>query len=160
MAPPLSRTAVDFGPDPAEDEISPAARAALAAAQAEIDGLRDEVARLQRRLDEVELLADRDPLTPVLNRRAFQRELQRTLAFCQRYGASASLVFFDLDAFKSVNDTYGHAAGDAVLQVVAKMLVEHVRESDVVGRLGGDEFAVVLAQAGKEAAAKIGRAHV
>ena len=135
-----------------EDDLTPAARAALAAARAEADALRAELARLQRRLDEVELLADRDPLTPVLNRRAFQRELTRMIAFCERYDAPASLAFFDLDGFKAVNDQFGHAAGDACLQVVAGILADHVRESDVVGRLGGDEFAVILAQAGREAA--------
>jgi diguanylate cyclase (GGDEF)-like protein len=140
---------MDFGPEPIEEKPAPAT---LAAARAEIERLRAEVARLQQRLDEVELLADRDPLTPVLNRRAFQRELHRTIAFCNRYGAAASLVFFDLDQFKAVNDTFGHAAGDAVLQVVAQTLAGHVRESDVVGRLGGDEFAVVLAQAAREPA--------
>jgi diguanylate cyclase (GGDEF)-like protein len=144
---------MDFGPDPLEDTLSSTERVELRAARAEIERLRGEVARLQRRLDEVELLADRDPLTPVLNRRAFQRELHRTLAFCERYGTSASLVFFDLDQFKAVNDTHGHPAGDAVLQVVAATLVANVRESDLVGRLGGDEFAVILAQAGREAAA-------
>jgi diguanylate cyclase (GGDEF)-like protein len=129
-----------------------AAAQAEAAARAEAAALRAELERLHQRLAEVELLADRDALTPVLNRRAFVRELARTLAFCQRYEAPASLVFFDMDHFKSVNDTWGHAAGDAALQVVAASLAEHVRESDVVGRLGGDEFAVILAQATREAA--------
>lgn len=124
----------------------------LACARAEIARLNAEVARLQGRLAEAELLADRDALTPVLNRRAFTRELSRTLAFCERYGAPGSLVFFDLDGFKAVNDLYGHAAGDAALQAVARSLSDHVRESDLVGRLGGDEFAVILAQAGEEAA--------
>ena len=96
---------------------------------------------------EAERLADRDPLTPVLNRRAFVRELQRGAAFCARYGAPASLVYIDLDGFKAVNDRFGHAAGDAALAVVADILAGAVRESDVVGRLGGDEFAVLLAQA-------------
>jgi len=128
-----------------EDELPPAVRAVL-------DGYRAEVDRLNRRLAEVELLADRDALTPVLNRRAFMRELQRTIAFCDRYETTASLVFFDLDGFKGVNDQYGHAAGDAALQWVAATLSDHVRESDVVGRLGGDEFAVILAQAPREAA--------
>ena len=129
----------------AEAELSPAVRAVL-------DGYRAEIERLNRRVAEVELLADRDALTPVLNRRAFMRELQRTIAFCERYETTASLVFFDLDGFKSVNDQYGHAAGDAALLWVAGVLADHVRESDVVGRLGGDEFAVILAQAPQDAA--------
>ena len=129
-----------------------AVRDALDAARAEADALREELARVQQRLAEVELLADRDALTPVLNRRAFVRELTRTLAFCERYQAPASLVFFDMDGFKAVNDSWGHAAGDAALQAVAASLAEHVRESDVVGRMGGDEFAVILAQAAREAA--------
>ena len=115
--------------------------------RAECEALTAEVARLQQRLAEVELLADRDPLTPVLNRRAFMRELQRTIAFCRRYDTPASLVFFDLDRFKNVNDSFGHAAGDAVLATVARILTDNVRESDVVGRLGGDEFAVILDRA-------------
>jgi diguanylate cyclase (GGDEF)-like protein len=114
--------------------------------------LKAELASVRARLAEVELLADRDPLAPVLNRRAFLRELHRTIAYCQRYGAEAALVFFDLDGFKAVNDTYGHAAGDAALRVVAATLAAHVRESDVVGRLGGDEFGVILAQADRAAA--------
>ena len=136
-----------------EEQIATVAvREALDAALAEADSLRAELARVQRRLAEVELLADRDALTPVLNRRAFTRELTRTLAFCERYKAPASLVFFDMDGFKAVNDAWGHAAGDAALQAVAASLAEHVRESDVVGRMGGDEFAVILAQATREAA--------
>ena len=113
---------------------------------AEIARLRAEVEHLQRRIAELEILADRDPLTPVLNRRAFMRELSRIVGYCERYGATASVIFFDMDAFKSINDRFGHAAGDAALQAVASSLAAHVRESDVVGRLGGDEFAVILAQ--------------
>ena len=139
-----------FGLDAAE--LTPAVEAALRLAMAETEALRAELAKTQRRLDEVELLADRDALTPVLNRRAFVRELQRTIAYCERYQAPASLVFFDLDGFKSVNDRFGHAAGDAALQWVAGTLADHVRESDLVGRLGGDEFAVILAQAAGEQA--------
>ncbi len=128
-------------------------RAEIARIAAERDAAVAETERLRRRLAEVEQLADRDPLTPVLNRRAFLRELQRTAAFCARYQASAALVYFDLDGFKAVNDRYGHAAGDAVLGAVAAGLLDNVRESDVVGRLGGDEFAVLLAQAEAGAAA-------
>ncbi len=127
----------------AEEEL----RAEIARIATERDAALAEAERLARRLAEVEQLADRDPLTPVLNRRAFLREVQRTAAFCARYDAPASLVYFDLDGFKAVNDRHGHAAGDAVLGAVAAALLDNVRESDVVGRLGGDEFAVLLAQA-------------
>ena len=120
------------------------AAAALAIARAETELLRAELAAARRRVAELEVLADRDPLTPALNRRAFLRELQRTLAYCERYKTEASLAFFDMDGFKAVNDRFGHAAGDAALQWVAAKLAASVRESDLVGRLGGDEFAVVL----------------
>ena len=72
------------------------------------------------------------------------RELKRVAAFVQRYGAPASVIYFDLDDLKAVNDRFGHAAGDAALKAVADRLAGHVRETDVVGRMGGDEFAVLL----------------
>lgn len=131
----------------AEADMTPAVRAALQALLGEIDDLRGEVGRLKAKLSETEGLADRDALTPLLNRRAFLRELHRIRTFAQRYGAPASLVYFDLDGFKAVNDRYGHAAGDAALKAVAERLLDHVRESDIVGRMGGDEFAVILVQA-------------
>jgi diguanylate cyclase (GGDEF)-like protein len=130
-----------------EAELTPAVKAAVQTLITEIDDLRAEVGRLKARLAESEDLADRDALTPLLNRRALVRELGRIRTFAQRYGAPASLVYFDLDDLKGVNDRFGHAAGDAVLQAVAERLVAHVRESDLVGRMGGDEFAVVLVQA-------------
>ena len=113
----------------------------------ELTFLRTEVARLTRRLAEVELIADRDPLTPALNRRAFVRELSRALAFQARYGGEAAVIYFDVDRLKTINDAHGHAAGDAAIQQVTAVLADGVRESDVVGRLGGDEFAVLLARA-------------
>lgn len=130
-----------------EPELTPAVLGALQTLAGEIDELRNEVGRLKARLTEVENMADRDALTPLLNRRAFVRELGRAQTFSRRYGAPASLVYFDLDAFKAINDRFGHAAGDAAIQTVAERLLGHVRESDVVGRMGGDEFAVILVQA-------------
>ncbi|HWA62057.1 MAG TPA: GGDEF domain-containing protein [Caulobacteraceae bacterium] len=127
-------------------------RAALQTLVTEVDDLRAEVGRLKAQLADAEALADQDPLTPVKNRRAFARELKRAAAFVQRYGAGASLVYFDLDGFKSVNDRFGHAAGDAALQAVAHRLSANVRDTDVVGRMGGDEFAVILGQIDEEAA--------
>jgi diguanylate cyclase (GGDEF)-like protein len=136
-----------------EADLTPAVRAALQSLLGEIDDLRGEVGRLKARLAETEGLADRDALTPLFNRRAFLRELGRVRTFAQRYGAPASLVYFDLDGFKAVNDRYGHAAGDAALNAVAERLLAHVRQSDVVGRMGGDEFALILVQADQGVAA-------
>ena len=96
------------------------------------------------RIAELEVLIDVDPLTATLNRRGFERELKRSLAYVKRYGAKAALVFLDLDDFKPVNDRHGHAAGDALLKAIAAALVRHVRASDVVARIGGDEFVVLL----------------
>ena len=133
--------------------MTPAVKAALVTLLTEIDDLRGEVARLKARLAETESLADRDALTPLLNRRAFARELSRLAAFAERYGTPASLIYLDLDGFKGVNDRYGHAAGDAALIAVAERLSGLVRESDLVGRMGGDEFAVALVQADAATAA-------
>jgi diguanylate cyclase (GGDEF)-like protein len=130
-----------------ETELTPAVQAAIAALVIELDDLRSEVQRLKARLLEAEAAADQDPLTSAKNRRAFLRELRRIAAFAQRYDAPASLVYFDLDDLKGVNDRFGHAVGDAALKAVAERLATHVRESDVVGRMGGDEFCVLLVQA-------------
>ncbi len=133
--------------DPAAGVVAFPRPAPFADADEELAFLRAEVARLTRRLAEVELIADRDPLTPALNRRAFVRELSRALAFQARYGGEAAVIYFDLDRLKAINDAHGHAAGDAAIQQVIAVLADGVRESDVVGRLGGDEFAVLLARA-------------
>ncbi|WP_293898184.1 GGDEF domain-containing protein [Phenylobacterium sp.] len=135
-----------------EVEMTPAVKAAIRTLLGELDELRGEVGRLKTRLNEAESLADRDALTPLLNRRAFVRELGRASSLSQRYGGAASLVYFDLDGFKAINDRLGHPAGDAALQQVAARLIANVRDTDVVGRMGGDEFAVVLLQADRAAA--------
>jgi diguanylate cyclase (GGDEF)-like protein len=108
---------------------------------------------LAERLAAAEALADRDALAPVFNRRAFMRELHRTMSEVERYKTPAAVIFIDLDGFKALNDTYGHAAGDAVLTAVGRLLLDSVRESDVIGRLGGDEFGVILNRASAEEAA-------
>lgn len=135
-----------------ETDLTPPVQAAIRTLLTEIDDLRGEVGRLKARLSEAEAQADQDALTPALNRRAFIRELRRIAAFSQRYGSPASVIFFDMDGFKAVNDRFGHAAGDAALKTVAHRLAVNVRDSDIVGRIGGDEFAVILAQADPSAA--------
>jgi len=117
------------------------------AASPEVEALRAELEALRSEVSRLEALADRDVLTPLYNRRAFMRELGRAMAFCQRYEASACLLYLDLDGFKAVNDTAGHGAGDKALVRVAELILAHIRESDAAARLGGDEFAVLLFQA-------------
>lgn len=129
-----------------EAELTPRVRDALMSILADVDRMRREMDRVRRRLRDAESLADRDPLLPVLNRRAFVRELSRVIAYARRYGEPAGLAYFDIDNFKQVNDTWGHAAGDAALEHLTQLLAQHVRETDVIGRLGGDEFAVILAR--------------
>ena len=122
---------------------------------AEIERLKSDIARAQRTIADLEARADVDPLLDILNRRGFERELKRSLAYLQRYKGEAALLFIDLDGFKAINDRHGHAAGDALLKAVANELASHVRASDVVARLGGDEFGVLLWNLGQaQAAAK------
>jgi len=109
-----------------------------------------------RRRAEQDLLrqATTDPLTGLGNRQLFQRLLSSTIEQTTRYKREAALVFLDLDGFKNVNDTAGHAAGDAVLREVAARLRGAVRISDEVARLGGDEFVVILPEVRGRAAAE------
>jgi hypothetical protein len=108
----------------------------------EVDRLAAQLEQSRARITDLEAKVDIDPLTELLNRRSFERELKRSVAYVKRYGASAALVYLDLDGFNPVNDRHGHAAGDAVLKAVAAALVRHVRASDLVARVGGDEFVV------------------
>ncbi len=126
-------------------DLSPAALGAIERLAAE----RDE---LLQKLAAAEALADRDTLTPTFNRRAFIRELHRTLSEVERYKTPAAVLYVDLDGFKALNDAFGHAAGDAALKHVGRLLVDSVRGSDIVGRLGGDEFGVILNHANAEEA--------
>jgi diguanylate cyclase (GGDEF)-like protein len=111
---------------------------------AEVERLELALAAARGEIEALAARADVDPLTEVLNRRGFGRELKRSLAYLKRYGTSAALLYVDLDRFTSINDRHGHAAGDAVLKAVTMVITRQVRASDVVARLGGDEFAVLL----------------
>ena len=111
----------------------------VAAANAE-----QQIAEQRARIRYLEDLSITDELTGILNRRGFCRELDRALARAARHGESGVLLLCDLNGFKTVNDSLGHQAGDAVLQAVARELERCTRRSDYVGRLGGDEFAVLM----------------
>jgi len=114
----------------------------------------------ERRLYEERLkqLADHDPLTGLLNRRALEGSLEDHLARCRRYGAAGGLLLLDLDGFKLVNDTLGHAAGDELLVGCADALRRRLRETDVIARLGGDEFAVLIPLEGRDEAERVAQA--
>ena len=130
-------------------------RAIVMRLAAEVDALAAQLQDSRARILDLEARVDIDPLTDVLNRRGFERELRRSLAYVKRYGTSAALIYIDLDGFKPVNDRHGHNAGDVVLKAIAAALVGNVRASDVVARIGGDEFAVLLWNVnGANAAAK------
>ena len=109
-----------------------------------IRGLRSKLKAAERRIADLEAAADTDFLLEIPNRRGFERELTRAIAYMKRYRASGALIVLDVDRLKPVNDSFGHAAGDQVLKAIAAALTRQVRASDVVGRLGGDEFALLL----------------
>jgi len=134
------------------DGFDAAARGAISLLLTDVGKLRRQLSEARDRIAELEQLADEDALMPIANRRAFIRELTRLMALGQRYGAQASIAFFDMNGLKKLNDTYGHAAGDAALLQIARTLIENVRNTDVVGRLGGDEFGVLLVQTDRELA--------
>jgi diguanylate cyclase (GGDEF)-like protein len=128
-------------------ELTTKVRDVLMGLMQEVESLRRELDRTKEKLTEVERVADTDTLSPIANRRAFVRELSRVMSYAERYNIETSLLFFDVDGLKAVNDEHGHAAGDAVLMHIADAISANIRTSDVVGRLGGDEFAVILSHA-------------
>lgn len=127
-----------------EEEMTDAVRDAISRLIGDAVHLKSSLEAAERRIGELETLADVDPLVPVLNHRAFLRELDRLLALAERHGGPLSVLFVDVDGMKSINDRFGHAAGDAALLAVGTALVEGCRASDIVGRLGGDEFGIAL----------------
>ena len=114
-------------------------RALTAAAEAE-----GRISELHTEMEQLRTLSITDETTGLLNRRGFGEALSRAIDRGRRYGETGALLLIDLDGFKAVNDTHGHAAGDHVLLLVSRVLRECVRSIDDVARIGGDEFAVLL----------------
>jgi diguanylate cyclase (GGDEF)-like protein len=106
--------------------------------------LRTRLAQALKLVSELQASADTDFLLDIPNRRGFERELNRAIAYIKRYHASGALIVLDVDRLKPINDAFGHAAGDQVLKAIVAVLLRQVRSSDVIGRLGGDEFALLL----------------
>lgn len=111
--------------------------------------------QLNKKIQEVEQLATTDSLTLLFNRRGFERKLISETARAKRFKEPLSLIVFDLDNFKPVNDLYGHSSGDMVLYKVAEVLRKHSREIDIPARWGGDEFLMLLTNTAKEDALKL-----
>jgi diguanylate cyclase (GGDEF)-like protein len=122
----------------------PKPSAAKKDAKSEIRQLKAQLATALAQVEQLQAAADTDFLLGVLNRRGFERELGRAIAYIQRYRASGALVVLDVDRLKPINDKFGHAAGDQVLKAIVAVLSRQIRSSDVIGRLGGDEFALLL----------------
>lgn len=108
-------------------------------------GIIEDITALKQRTAQLEHLVTHDPLTGLANRLLLRDRLEHALQSAQREGEKVAVVLMDLNKFKEINDTMGHAAGDQVLKQVAQRLQAALRESDTVARLGGDEFVLVLA---------------
>lgn len=111
-----------------------------------------ELARIVMSEMELRRLATTDGLTGVSTRRAFKEDAEKYVALARRHRSQLSAITFDIDRFKAINDTYGHAAGDVVLKAVARAVEPILRQSDIFGRLGGEEFGVILPDADANAA--------
>jgi diguanylate cyclase (GGDEF)-like protein len=124
--------------------VSPRLSVAPNEAKLTIRRLRTQLAKALARIEELQASADTDFLLDIPNRRGFERELNRSVAYIKRYHASGALIVLDVDRLKPINDAFGHAAGDQVLKAIVAALSHQIRSSDVIGRLGGDEFALLL----------------
>lgn len=133
-------------------EMTPRVRSAIMTLMAEVENMRKELEFAHRKISELEKLADQDSLISISNRRAFVREMTRMISYSERYGINSSLIYLDLNDLKKINDTFGHAAGDAALLHLADVIVKNLRDSDIIGRLGGDEFGIILPKANEKMA--------
>jgi diguanylate cyclase (GGDEF)-like protein len=145
----------DYIPKPYDDdELEARIFAALRTRNARQE-LRSRNAELESMLTKTEQLAMTDALTGVFNRRRFTDVLRREWATSKRYKTALSLLLIDVDRFKAVNDTAGHAAGDQVLRAIADLISSSIREVDVAARYGGDEFVVLLPHTSPDRAAVV-----
>ncbi len=111
-----------------------------------IEKMEEDGDHLRSRLEETQQQAYRDVLTGIPNRQAYEERIAEEIARCRRYGSKLCMVVWDIDKFKSVNDNYGHAAGDRVLKIVAETLYAQTRETDFLARFGGEEFVMLLTE--------------
>lgn len=141
-----------------DHEMSESVMLAISALFEKLDDSHVELRQAKEQLQELESLVDVDFLAPIPNRRAFMRRLSWVISMLDRYNHPSSIIFFDLNGFKAINDTYGHAAGDMAIRHIADLLTKSKRESDFLARLGGDEFALIMYYAEEGSAQKRGAA--
>jgi len=120
-----------------------------------VEGIARDITERKAMEDELRVLSTHDDLTGSYNRRYFITEIERELDRARRYGSSLSLLVFDIDLFKNVNDSYGHPTGDAVLRQFARLCRATLRRSDVFARMGGEEFAALLPETERERAIQL-----
>ena len=109
--------------------------------------LKKEIVKKNKREEELKKLVNIDSLTGIFNRHMLDKTLEYNIALAQRYGAPLSVIFFDIDQFKKINDTHGHEFGDYVLKEIAKYVQKNIRKTDIFGRWGGDEFLIIILEA-------------
>ncbi|MEI6399788.1 MAG: GGDEF domain-containing protein, partial [Pseudomonadota bacterium] len=137
-------------------EMTPSVNLAVSALLEKLDDVNRDLLRTKENLSEIERLVDVDCLAPIPNRRAFMRRLSWAITMHERYSHPSTILYFDINDFKQINDQYGHAAGDIAIRHISQLLSSTMRESDFLARIGGDEFAVIMYYANEEAAKKRG----
>lgn len=140
-----------------EEEMTDNVRLVVSALLEKLDDVNRDLSRTKENLAEIERLVDVDCVAPIANRRAFMRRLSWAITMYERYGHPSTILYFDLNDFKVINDTHGHAAGDLAIIHVSQILSTIMRESDFLARIGGDEFAVIMYYANEEAAKQRGK---
>lgn len=138
-------------------EITQSVSLAVSALLEKIDDLNRELTQTKDQLHELEQLVDVDVIAPIPNRRAFMRRLAWAVAMSERYGHPSSILYLDLNDFKKINDTHGHAAGDKAIQHVSQIFMKQLRQSDFLARIGGDEFAIIMYYADHNSAIERGK---
>lgn len=137
-----------------EVEMTEAVKLAVSALLEKLDDTSRELSRTKENLAEMERLVDVDCVAPIPNRRAFMRRLSWAINMHQRYSHPSTLLYFDINDFKAINDDHGHAAGDLAILHISQLLSNAMRESDFLARIGGDEFAIIMYYANEDAAKK------
>jgi len=139
-----------------DEQMTDEVKLAVTALLEKLEDTTRELSRTKENLSEMERLVDVDCVAPIPNRRAFMRRLNWAISMYQRYEHPSTLLYFDINDFKKINDDHGHAAGDLAILHVSHLLSSVMRGSDFLARIGGDEFAVIMYYANEDAARKRG----